>query len=140
MADVHSPRVRSRNMAAIRGKDTRPELLIRKALHRRGLRYVLHDRRLPGRPDLVFPRYRTVLFVHGCFWHRHSGCRFATTPASNTGFWQKKLDENVQRDRKVRKQLQLMGWRVLTIWECRVAMPECIDDLARKIATSDQNH
>lgn len=118
MADIVDRKTRSRMMAGIRGKDTKPELVLRRALHARGFRYRLHAANLPGRPDLVLPRYRTVIFVHGCFWHRHEGCRYATTPASNVAFWERKFRQNVERDREVRKRLKEAGWRVAIVWEC----------------------
>ena len=105
-------------MAGIRGKDTRPERRLRRALHARGVRYRLHDRRLPGRPDLVFPRYAAVCQVQGCFWHRHEGCRFATNPATRPEFWQAKFRENVARDHRNGRALRAAGWRVATVWEC----------------------
>lgn len=120
MADIVDPRTRSRMMAGIKGKDTRPELLIRSALHKAGFRFRLHDKRLPGSPDLVLPKYRAVIFVHGCYWHRHKGCRFATTPATRTEFWGNKFRRNVERDERNRVQLLDDGWRVFTIWECGI--------------------
>ncbi|MCQ4348920.1 DNA mismatch endonuclease Vsr [Pseudomonas stutzeri] len=121
MTDFLSPAERSDRMSRIRGKDTKPEIALRKALHGLGLRYRLHGAGLPGKPDLVFPRYRTVVFVHGCFWHRHSGCNIATTPKSNTQFWLEKFEKNVERDARVITQLQMMGWKVITVWECELA-------------------
>jgi DNA mismatch endonuclease (patch repair protein) len=118
MVDVVTPEVRSRMMASIRGKDTRPEILVRHFLHGQGLRYRLQDRKLPGVPDLVFPRHGTVVFVHGCYWHRHQGCQYATTPASNVAFWQQKFAGNVRRDQEVVACLLEAGWRVIVIWEC----------------------
>lgn len=120
MPDIVDQATRSRMMSGIRGKDTQPELAVRRFLHRRGFRYRVHDRRLPGRPDVVLPRYRTVVFVHGCFWHQHSGCRFATTPDSNAAFWQHKLSGNQMRDARHQEQLRQLGWRVLIVWECQV--------------------
>jgi len=117
--DVVDKATRSRMMSGIRGKNTKPELIVRSFLHRAGLRFRLHAK-LPGKPDLVFPKYRTVVFVHGCFWHRHDGCRYTTTPASNPGFWQKKFAANVRRDMKVRQQLEDLSWRVLVIWACQL--------------------
>src|SRR5687768_3514220 len=117
MADVHSRQQRSRNMAAIRGKDTKPELAIRARLFRKGLRYRLHDGRLPGHPDLVFPRHRAVVFVHGCFWHWH-GCALCKRPASRRDWWEAKLTRNRANDVRHHAALGAMGWRVLTIWEC----------------------
>lgn len=121
MTDFLSPAERSDRMSRIRGKDTKPEIALRKALHALGLRYRLHGAGLPGRPDLVLPRYKTVVFVHGCFWHRHAGCNIATTPKSNTEFWQEKFKKNVERDARVVAQLQMLGWRVFTVWECELA-------------------
>lgn len=105
-------------MSRIRGKDTRPELRVRSALHRLGYRFRLNRRDLPGKPDIVLPRYQTVIFVHGCFWHRHPGCRFAYTPKSRVEFWQAKFERNVERHREVEEELTTLGWRVLVIWEC----------------------
>lgn len=107
-------------MAAIGSKDTKPELLVRSWIHRHGLRFRLHRRDLPGKPDLAFPRYRTVLFVHGCFWHRHPNCCYAAAPATNRAFWRKKFSQNVARDRRNVRDLRRIGWRVLTIWECEI--------------------
>lgn len=117
--DVVDRATRSRMMSGIRGKDTKPELVVRSYLHRAGLRFRLQSR-LPGRPDLVLPKYRTAVFVHGCFWHRHEGCRFTTTPASNAKFWAKKFADNVRRDAHVQQQLAEAGWRVLVIWSCEL--------------------
>jgi len=117
MADVLTPEQRKLNMSRVRGKDTKPEMLIRRGLHARGLRYRLHDRSLPGRPDLVFPRYRTAVFIHGCFWHAH-GCALSKLPATRQDFWQAKLGANAARDQKAVDALRAGGWRVLVIWEC----------------------
>lgn len=105
-------------MRRVRGKDTLPERIVRRELHRIGVRFRLHARSLPGRPDVCLRRYGTVIFVHGCFWHRHRRCRRATTPKSNREFWQAKFHDNQRRDRRIRKALQDSGWRVLVIWEC----------------------
>jgi len=117
--DVVDAVTRSRMMAGIRGKDTKPELIVRSFLHRAGLRFRLHAK-LPGKPDLVLPKYRAAVFVHGCFWHRHEGCRYATTPANNAAFWQEKFAANVRRDSLVRQQLEKLGWLVLVIWSCEL--------------------
>lgn len=117
MVDVHEPAIRSRNMAAIRAKDTQPELLLRRALFAHGFRYRLHDRRLPGRPDLVLPKYRAVIFVHGCFFHGHE-CSTFRWPASREQFWRLKIEGNRARDAAVQRKLKDAGWRVLTVWEC----------------------
>lgn len=105
-------------MAGIGGKDTRPEMAVRRILHRAGLRYVLNDRRLPGSPDIVLPRYRVCIFVHGCYWHRHAGCKYATTPSTRTDFWLAKFQINVNRDKRNIDELMALGWRVLVLWEC----------------------
>lgn len=120
MTDVVNKKTRSRMMSGIRGKDTKPEMEVRRYLHARGLRFRLHGAKLPGKPDLVFPKYRTALFVHGCFWHRHTGCKFASVPTTRPDFWQRKFSENVERDKRAVERLNLMGWRTLTIWECEV--------------------
>lgn len=133
MADIVDEATRSRMMAGIRGRDTGPEIRLRKALHGRGLRYRLHAGKLPGRPDIVLPRHRAVVFVHGCFWHRHEGCRYATTPATRPGFWQTKFAENVQRDARVRAELAAAGWRIATVWECALRKPEDVTKTAEAI-------
>lgn len=120
MTDVVDPATRSRMMSGIRGKNTRPELFIRRGLHRAGFRFRLHDRRLPGAPDLVLARYNAAIFVHGCFWHRHAGCRYASTPSTRPGFWKGKFDENCRRDERNHQLLLEAGWRVLTVWECGI--------------------
>jgi DNA mismatch endonuclease, patch repair protein len=122
--DVLTPEQRRKNMSAIRGRDTIPERAVRSCLYRLGFRFRLHSPKLPGRPDIVLPRYRTVVFVHGCFWHRHPGCRFATTPASRQEFWQRKFQQNVERDRQAQERLQEAGWTVLVVWECQIRETE----------------
>lgn len=117
--DVVDVATRGRMMAGIRGKDTKPELIVRSFLHRAGLRFRLHAK-LPGKPDLIFPKYGAAVFVHGCFWHRHEDCRYATTPANNAAFWQDKFASNVRRDATVRQNLGELGWRVLVIWSCEL--------------------
>ncbi|MHB1186042.1 very short patch repair endonuclease [Thiobacillus sp.] len=120
MVDVVDPATRSRMMSGIQGKNTKPELLVRRYLHSRGLRYRLHVKTLPGKPDIVLPKYRTVVFVHGCFWHQHSNCKFATTPSSRPDFWANKLAQNVMRDQYQINALRESGWRTLIIWECEL--------------------
>ena len=132
MIDVVDRKTRSRMMSGIKGRDTGPERTVRSYLHRRGLRFRLHKKGLPGRPDIVLSKYRTVIFVHGCFWHRHGGCRFTTTPATNQRFWQEKFSGNVQRDERVRQRLRRAGWRVLVVWGCAI-QDEHLDRLVRKI-------
>jgi DNA mismatch endonuclease, patch repair protein len=111
-------------MSGIGAKDTKPELALRRALHARGFRYRLHDKRLPGKPDIVLPRYKAVIFVHGCFWHRHPNCRYATTPATRPEFWAKKFRGNVERDKRNQVALTDLGWRVAVVWECDLRTPQ----------------
>lgn len=120
MADVVDQATRSRMMASIKGTNTRPEIALRKALHALGLRFRLHDKRLPGRPDIVMPRWNTVIFIHGCFWHRHQGCRYATFPATRPEFWRQKFAENVARDQRNLEDLGAAGWRTYIVWECEL--------------------
>ena len=123
MIDIVDQQTRSRMMSGIRGKDTKPEMALRRALHAGGLRYRVHVKQIHGHPDLLFPRYRAVVFVHGCFWHHHRNCRYATTPATRRSFWQAKFAANVNRDRTVRKVLLSEGWRVAIVWECALREP-----------------
>lgn len=120
MTDTLSPQQRSALMSKVRSADTKPEWVLRCGLHRLGFRYRLRDTRLPGRPDMVFPRYRSVVFVHGCYWHRHAGCKDATMPKSNVEFWASKFAENVERDRRVMDAIRQQGWRTLIVWECEL--------------------
>ncbi|PRE43869.1 very short patch repair endonuclease [Burkholderia multivorans] len=122
MADVLTSEQRRLNMSSIKGKNTKPEMLIRRGLHARGFRYRLHDRLLPGRPDLVFRKYKAAVFVHGCFWHAH-GCAISKLPASRQDFWLPKLSANTARDQKAVEALQANGWRVLIVWECALRGP-----------------
>lgn len=112
---------RSWNMSRIRGKDTKPELIVRSQIHAMGYRFRLHVKDLPGKPDILLPRYRTAIFIHGCFWHRHPGCKYAYTPKSRENFWAEKLRKNVERHEKISKELDRLSWRVLIIWECEVS-------------------
>ncbi len=116
--DVVTPERRSAMMSKIRGRNTRPELRVRKTAHRLGLRFRLHRRDLPGTPDLVFPARRKAVFVHGCFWHSHAGCRYAYKPKSNVAFWKDKLQKNLDRDVRTARELKALGWDVIVIWEC----------------------
>ena len=133
MADIVDRATRSRMMSGIRGKHTKPEVIVRSYLHRQGLRFRLHDRRLPGRPDLVLARHRTVVNVHGCFWHQHPGCRFAYMPASNRAFWKAKLTGNIKRDARNDAELRKLGWQVLTLWECETGDERKLARLASRI-------
>ena len=119
--DIISEERRSWNMSRIKGKDTKPELVVRSTLHKMGYRFRLHKKELPGKPDIVLPKYKTVIFVHGCFWHRHKGCKFAYKPKSRVDFWNAKFDETIARDKRNRKQLEAKGWNIEIIWECETA-------------------
>ena len=131
--DVVDKLTRSRMMSGITGRNTKPEMIVRKRLHATGLRFRLHRKDLPGRPDIVLPAWSVVVFVNGCFWHRHAGCRFATNPANNAGFWIKKFAESVARDRRQRSALKRLGWRVLTVWECQTRSDVAFDKLVERI-------
>lgn len=135
MADTLTSERRSWNMSRIRGRDTGPELLLRSLLHRAGFRFRLHAKQLPGRPDVVLPKYKAAIFVHGCFWHRHPGCRNATTPSTRREFWQEKFDRNVSRDARNRADLEAAGWTVLTVWECELKADaeSVVSQLAREL-------
>lgn len=124
-------------MAGIRGRDTRPELVVRRYLHAAGLRFRLHSKDLAGTPDLVLRRYRAVVFVHGCFWHRHEGCALASTPGTRPEFWAAKFAANVARDHRQAAALTASGWQVLRIWECEVESPEALDTLYWRIRASE---
>lgn len=135
MVDIVDAATRSRMMAAISRKDTSPELRVRRYLHRMGLRFRLHDASLPGSPDLVLPQHRAVVFVHGCFWHRHANCRFAYTPRSRQDFWRHKFETNQARDQRVAKALRQSGWRVFVVWECEVNNEHKLEQLFWRIAS-----
>lgn len=120
MADVHTPEQRSYNMSRIRSKNTKPEELVRKFLFSQGFRYRKNDARLPGKPDIVLPKYKTVIFVNGCFWHGHEGCRYFVWPKNNAEFWEEKITGNIQRNKHNHQLLANQGWRVIEIWECQL--------------------
>lgn len=120
MADVHDKATRSYNMSRIRGKDTKPEMLVRRFLHSHGFRYRLHDKKLPGKPDIILPKYKTVIFIHGCFWHGHKGCSYFVVPKTRTEWWLEKIMSNVKRDEDNLWRLKAEGWRVISIFECEL--------------------
>ncbi|HEX8302527.1 very short patch repair endonuclease [Sphingomonas sp.] len=133
MADTISAERRSWNMSRIKGRDTGPEMRLRSLLHRAGFRFRLHPKELSGKPDIVLPKYHAVIFVHGCFWHRHDGCRNATTPSTRTDFWQAKFDGNVERDKRNRAALETAGWTVITVWECELKVDA--DRIVQQLST-----
>ncbi|POB00312.1 very short patch repair endonuclease [Chromobacterium sinusclupearum] len=137
MTDIVDTRTRSRMMSAIKGRDTAPEMVVKRFLHRFGFRFRLHKKQLPGRPDLVLPRWHAVIFVHGCFWHRHQGCKFATTPATRPDFWQRKFAANVQRDERQVRELKALGWKVAVIWECEVGSEDRLRRLVEEITNEE---
>ena len=120
MVDHLTKEKRSWNMRQIKNRHTKPEVLVRSILHRIGYRFKINDKKLPGKPDIVLPKYKSVIFVHGCFWHRHENCSKATTPKTNRDYWDKKFQRNIDRDKEVKQQLQQLGWYVIVIWECEV--------------------
>ena len=120
MADVHNVATRSYNMSRIRGKNTKPEMLVRKYLFAHGFRYRLHSKNLPGKPDIVLPKYKTVIFVHGCFWHGHKDCKYFVVPKTRTDWWLNKINGNKANDAKKEQALEQAGWKVLVVWECQL--------------------
>ena len=142
MSDILTPSQRHRCMSHIRGKNTRPEIVVRKGLHARGFRFRLHDRKLPGSPDLVLPKYGVAIMVNGCFWHGHKGCRYATKPKSNMEFWELKIRRNKHRDEVTDAHLEALGWHVITIWECELRKnPQLegrLDSLAEQIRNAGE--
>ena len=134
MVDRLTKERRSWNMGRIRGKHTAPEMVVRSMLHQMGFRFRLHGKNLPGRPDIVLPKYKAVIFVNGCFWHRHRRCRNCTTPTNNRAFWVKKLEGNVSRDILHRRVLRQLGWRVVVVWECETEKTKVTERLQRRLA------
>lgn len=124
MADVHDPETRSYNMSRIKGADTKPEEIVRKYLFSKGFRYRKNDKRYPGKPDIVLPKYKTAIFINGCFWHKHEGCKYFKWPKTNAEFWTDKITRNVERDKQNYAELESQGWHVLVIWECELRKRE----------------
>lgn len=136
MPDILTPEQRKRNMTAIHSASTKPELKLRRILWLQGFRYRINDKGLPGTPDLVLPKYRTVIFIHGCFWHGHKGCKYYTVPKTNTAFWVAKVSRNQERDQEVWRQLEAMGWSVIIVWECQLKkarLQETVEVVASEI-------
>lgn len=139
MADVHSKEIRSFNMSQIKGKDTKPEILVRKFLFANGIRYRLHDKRLPGKPDMVFPKYKKVVFIHGCFWHGHENCKYFVVPKTRTEWWLNKINSNKKKYTESVYALKKQGWKVITIWECELK-PITKDKKLKSIIREFQNN
>lgn len=135
MADVFTPQKRSSVMAAIRSSDTKPEVRVRKALHKHGMRYRLHRKDLPGRPDIVFPKQKVAIFVHGCFWHRH-GCALSSNPKSRQDYWTEKFARNVERDAQVVESLSAAGWSAITVWECETRKANTLSQAIERIVNT----
>lgn len=136
MADVMTPEQRSRCMAAVKGKDTKPEMIVRKYLFSRGLRFRVQVRKLPGTPDIVLPKYNTAIFVNGCFWHRHERCKYFRLPKSNVEFWKEKIERNIERDKESMQALFDLGWKVVRVWECELRNKANREETLNKIYTS----
>lgn len=139
MSDTLSQTQRSYNMSRIRGKNTKPEILVRKGLHARGFRFRLHNKKLPGRPDIVLPKYGVAIMVNGCFWHGHKGCQYATKPKSNVEFWETKIARNRHRDEVTTAHLEALGWTVITIWECELRNSSQLDERLNALVEEIRN-
>lgn len=138
MSDTLTPAQRSHTMRQVRGRDTGPELFVRSLLHDMGLRFTVNgpkNRELPGKPDIVLPRHNLIVFVHGCFWHRHQGCKRATTPSTRVDYWNEKFRRNVERDQRNQAKMKELGWRVLVIWECELESPRQLRDKITEFLT-----
>ena len=136
MADVHSIATRSYNMSRIKGKDTKPEMLVRMFLHAHGFRYRLHDKKLAGKPDIVLPKYKTVIFVHGCFWHGHKNCKYYVVPKTRTDWWLNKINGNISNDKKAMTALRKDSWKIITVWECKLKpakVEKTLSSLAKRL-------
>lgn len=139
--DVHSKETRSYNMSRIKGKETKPEVIVRKFLFSQGFRYRKNDKRYPGTPDIVLPKYRTVIFVNGCFWHKHEGCKYFVWPENNKEFWKNKIEANVERDNRNYEFLKELGWNVIVIWECELkkkSREDSLESLKEKIRCAER--
>ena len=133
MPDVHDSKTRSYNMSQIRGCNTKPEIMVRKYLFSKGLRFRLHDKKLSGKPDIVLPKYKSLIFVHGCFWHGHESCKYFVVPQTRTDFWMNKINANIANDKKNSEILKQAGWKIFTIWECESKKDEVLNELLKQI-------
>jgi DNA mismatch endonuclease (patch repair protein) len=139
MVDVHSKAVRSYNMSRIKGKDTKPEILVRKFLFFKGLRYRLHQKNLPGKPDIVIPQHKVIVFIHGCFWHGHKGCKYFVPPKTRTEWWVNKINETTKKDAENILKLKKLGWKIIIVWECSLKsdkIKKVLESLTKKIRNS----
>lgn len=139
MTDVHSKETRSYNMSRIRSKDTKPELLVRRYLFSKGFRFRLHDKKLPGKPDIVLPKYRTVIFIHGCFWHGHENCRYFVVPKTRTDWWLNKIGRNIAGDTANIEKLRTAGWKIIAVWECTLkkgALEKTLEELVHELTST----
>jgi DNA mismatch endonuclease (patch repair protein) len=127
-------------MSRVKGRNTGPEKIVRSILHNLGYRFRIHVRKLPGNPDIVLPRHRKIVLVHGCFWHGHKGCNRSKRPSSNVDFWNKKIDKNIGRDKEVKKELELLGWKVLVVWQCRIRNKEILRERLEQFMNNDQGN
>lgn len=132
--DVHDQKTRSYNMSCIKGINTKPEEIVRKCLFAHGFRYRKNDKRLPGKPDIVLPKYKTVIFINGCFWHKHEGCKYFSWPKNHADFWRDKLEGNVERDKKKTAELKNLGWKVCVVWECAIKKAQKKDETMAELA------
>lgn len=138
MSDVLTPEQRHKCMSKVKNKNTLPEIMVRKFLFSKGFRYRIADKKLPGKPDIVLPKYRAVIFVNGCFWHGHESCKYAQRPASNAEFWESKISDNIERDKRTRFDLEKLGWRVIVIWQCQLkpkAIEATLNQLINELTT-----
>lgn len=133
MADVHSKKVRSYNMSRIRSKNTKPEMIVRSWLHKQGFRFRLHDKKLPGKPDIVLKKYKTVIFVNGCFWHGHKNCKYSSLPKTRTNWWKDKIAGNINRSKLQIKELRKLDWKVITLWQCQMVTESYLKKQLSKI-------
>jgi len=131
--DKYSIEKRSNIMSKIRGKETKPEILVRNYLFSKGFKYRLHDEKLPGKPDIVLPKYRTIIFIHGCFWHGHPGCKRSKLPATNAEFWEKKLSANIERDKRTIERLKKEGWNIIVLWQCEISSKKKREDRLERL-------
>ncbi len=139
MADIFSKAKRSEIMSKISGKETKPEIIVRKYLFSQGFRYRKNDKKLPGKPDIVLPKYKTVIFVHGCFWHCHKNCPKSALPTTNRAFWENKIRRNVERDKENQQKLKNLGWKIITVWQCRIKNKKLFEKTMKKVVEKIRN-